>query len=208
MAQKVLVFDVDGVIADSTPSIYRGVSAVCRFNGVEPPLLEFLCDHFWSPWEASYARMGVKLSYDEIWRVYDEGLGVYDPEVFPSLPPVLKKLADLGVPTAVLSANKSERVENLLQKFGIHHLFAKVRCVTNSKILALRDLVKEFGVTPDNLFYLGDMVSDMEDAKVAGVRPIGFCSGYGTPEVLYRAGAEEVIFSHVEIFSLLNSKRR
>ena len=104
-----------------------------------------------------------------------------------------------GRPIAIVSNNSAAAISTYLDFHGLRPLInavcaresADVRLLKPSPYL-LNCAVKALGIAAERCVFVGDALSDVEAAKAAGVRSIGYANKPGKREKLIRAGADAI----------------
>jgi phosphoglycolate phosphatase-like HAD superfamily hydrolase len=201
---KVVVYDFDGVIADSLPIHYSAIAEVCRRCGVlSLPPLNTMCDWWGAPFEERFRELGVTLKSEELWSLYNGILSGESRLVFPGFAQTAKALKAQGKFLYVVSAgvNRLGIATTLLEQ-GVSDLFEDIFYGNDDKTEAISIIIKQHNVRPTEVAFVGDMISDVGDAKRSGVIPVGFDGGYGGRSALITAGVKELVTSHEEILAL------
>ena len=167
--QNLVLFDMDGTLVDSMDRIFHSVCRVFVSQGVKPPTFETYLLTFGFPYEKWYWDLGVKLSSEEIWKIYSREHGEYNPPFFHDALTEIHKLRETNFRPIIVTANSCENVLKVLKLVDLADL---IECKSASdKSKAIGELVKESALgerTP----YVGDIVADMADARKAGARPV------------------------------------
>lgn len=100
---------------------------------------------------------------------------------------LLYRCEQLGIKIVVISALNSDLLTQQIRDVGLTGRFDKVIGGAREKAGPIADTVKEFGVSPDESIYIGDMVSDVEASKKAGVVSFGFTGGYNEAHLIVAA---------------------
>jgi 3-deoxy-D-manno-octulosonate 8-phosphate phosphatase (KDO 8-P phosphatase) len=77
----------------------------------------------------------------------------------------LKTAVDAGFKVAVISGGRSESVRVRLEKLGISEIYLGV----DYKIDTMKEVLKKFNITAEEVLYMGDDLPDYEVMKTAGV---------------------------------------
>lgn len=111
---------------------------------------------------------------------------------------VLRKLRASGFSLAIVSNTSESRLNHFRKKLNLDKYFSVYVSRDNSPYrkphpypiyLALK-LIKrknEFHIDRNNIYYVGDLPTDIETAKNAGIKSIALLNGHGTKEDLERA---------------------
>jgi phosphoglycolate phosphatase-like HAD superfamily hydrolase len=201
-----IVFDWDGTLADSLGSLYQANVEVLTALGVPFDVERYRAAY--SPdWREFYARLGVPGDrLDEANRrwlaAYDGGASV---ELFPGIGDALEALAAAGHPLGIVTAGRRDIVEPQLARTGIADLFGAIVYADDEHApkpdpAPLRHILGRLRPAgdPARATYIGDVPDDMRMARAAGVRGVGIVSVFGTAEVLFAAGADEIVATVTE----------
>ena len=200
MSYSLVIFDLDGTLADSFPWFLRNVNDVAdRFGfrrvadaDVEPlrhagsrEILARLEVPLWKvPMIARYMR-----------RLKTQHMA--DIPLFPGAEAMLRRLADAGLRLALVS---SDHEANARQQLGeAAALFSDFDCGASlfGKTAKFRRVIKRAGVSPAQTIAIGDEVRDIEAARAAGI-PCGAVSwGFAAPGAL-RALGPDLIFERID----------
>ena len=186
MNYQLLVFDWDGTLIDSAPTIVACIQSACRDLGLPVP-------------EDSRARhvigLGLQdaLSYaipglpaDDYGRVvesYRRHFLARDPEIplFPGAQAMLAGLKARGHILAIATGKSRAGLERALDNTGVRPLFAASRCADEcaSKPAPdmLSELMEELGMNAVDTLMIGDTVHDLRMAAHAGVRAVAVSHG-------------------------------
>jgi HAD superfamily hydrolase (TIGR01509 family) len=186
---KAVIFDMDGVLADTEP-IYMGITRdlFAHFGVTLPP--EQLFSYVGIPasrmWSEIRSRFELRQPLSELIRLEkDRQLrDLTDRKQIPEIPGVRQLLGELtwmGTPMAVASSSSPEIVELILSKLAIRHLFAEAvsgRDVAQGKPAPdiFLKAAAALGVEPQNCIVIEDSPPGLAGAKRAGMVCIGFAN--------------------------------
>jgi phosphoglycolate phosphatase len=188
-----LIFDLDGTLVDSLPGIAAALNHALEDLGL-PTHSEKAVAGFVGDGVDNLVRraLGTDLArhQDQVLRRFkdhypqDWKTGTHP---YPGMMDLLEELSKKGVPMAVLS-NKPhpytvEIVEaifpaNLFETI-LGHLPGKPRKPDPTTAL---EIVNEWKLIPGEVAYVGDSTVDLATAQAAGLIPLIFSWGYGTPD--------------------------
>ncbi len=199
---KAVIFDLDGVIADSHPIHEAAWKALLTEQGIDPaaidvdflyaghPRREILIHYLGALSDPLIERLGRRK--DELYFRAAEKLA---PK--PGIPRVLCELQAAGIALAVATSAGRIRTEETLAKFAISHRFSAV--VSGNDVRAAKPApdifllaASKLRVMCEKVVVVEDSVAGVQAARAAGMR----CLGYAPPErlsTLLQAGADEVI---------------
>jgi phosphoglycolate phosphatase len=199
----VILFDWDGTIVDSVPSLYRSDAEICRRLG--RPFDDELFRRTWSPnWRRKYAMWGfdeaeVKQA-EAVWaETFDSG----DTIPFEGVPGALNRLAACGYLLGIVTSGSRGEIAPQFERVGLAGVLS-VAVYGDEPIEGKPDaaplllaLVRA-GASPADAIYVGDSLDDMRMAMAAGVRGVGVVSMLADEDDLRAAGASETVDSVVE----------
>ena len=194
---RTILFDWDGTIVDSVPSLYQTDAAICRKIGV--PFDESIFKRAFSPnWRLMYKALGIPEDRtEEAAEVWATTFRNDRTQLFPGIVEALTRLAADGYTLGIVTGGGRSHVDPQLERLGVAELLT-VR-VFNDDTDAGKphprplELALELagGTPPSQAVYVGDALDDMRMAAAAGVRGIGIVSMLATAEELRAAGAAE-----------------
>lgn len=195
----VVLFDLDGTLTASGPGITRSVraalnalhrpplddAALMRFIG--PPLLDSFRD---------IAGLDEATALDAMvaYRGYFVEYGMFENEVYPGIPGLLRELVDTGRRLAVATSKPLPYAVPIIEHFALDEYFEAVfgpaidgdgtekGDVVAQALVALR-------VELDDVVLVGDRSHDVIGAHENGIPCIGALWGYGSTEELADADA-------------------
>ena len=198
---KLVIFDLDGTLADSFPWFLRVVNDVARefdFRQVDAgdvealrrkgsrEILKFVGVPLWKlPMIATRMRV-LKQSH------------LRDISLFDGVPAMLKSLKNAGMLLALVS---SDSEANARLQLGPDNaaLFTHFACGASlfGKAVKFSQVVKQVNVSPRQAIAIGDEARDCEAARTAGIAFGAVTWGYADPDTLRALNPDE-IFSTVD----------
>jgi len=206
MPYALVIFDLDGTLADSFPWFLRTINDVAdRFNfrrvtheeieelrhASSREILTRLEVPLWKlPAIARHAR-----------RLKAEAAG--EISLFAGVETMLRTLADNGVQLALVTSDSEANAREKLGESAA--LFSHFDCSASlfGKAAKFRRVIRRAGVEPGKVISIGDEVRDIEAARTVGIACGAVCWGYAAPAAL-RALAPDQMFERMdEIASVL-----
>ena len=230
-AIKVILFDIDGVLADVSASYREAIRKTAeKFIGriisdIEIDRLKHE-GGFNNDWKLTFelVKRNVKsnsdITYEEVKGEFQErylgknNSGLISNENLILNIDVIEKLGkqySLGI----ITGRPKEEAEFFLKKNGIYHYFNTIICREDVGLNEKPDpfgillALKELAEIPSNAIYLGDTVDDMTASTAAGVVGLGVIPPYATDKeklenLLLSKGAKLVVRDINTLIEVLN----
>ncbi len=205
--KKLLIFDLDGTLADTIPSIRRAINLTMKHYGYPEKTYEDIRHAIGNgafklieriiPRELSADKDRVleTLAYYE--KMYDTTYSEAD-RCYTGMTETLSELRKRGYTIAVLS-NKQDAyvkpiVERITEKGTVSLAVGQRAGYPTKPDPTVPSLVaSELGYSPDMTAFIGDSEVDIETAKNAGMMSVGCAWGYRGREALSACGADFII---------------
>jgi len=199
-----ILFDYDGVLADTLNDLITIGQAVCDELGVK----HTASAHDLNTLEVmSFATYGRQLEVpepliDEFVRRSLERFARKDspPEIFDGLAAVIRELAASHV-MGIVTTNSALNVNLFLAKHGLRDGFQVIYGVDipGTKAEKISKAQKQFSAQEEPVFMIGDSLSDIRAAREAGVTSIAVSWGHQSLERLQSANPDAVVHSPSEL---------
>jgi phosphoglycolate phosphatase len=188
MTYRLIIFDFDGVLADSADWVLREMNPLARRFGFREvtdeevamlrgkdnrEIIRYMRVPAWKlPLIASHVRK--RMSEDA------ESMALFE-----GAPGLLRGLAGAGVRLAIVSSNAEANIRRILGD-DLAALIAHYDCGAGlfGKAAKFRRLIRRADVAPAEVLCVGDEVRDIEAATQAGLASAAATWGYATPELL------------------------
>lgn len=175
--ERLLMFDFDGVIADTLDAFHSGLVKACRQHGYELFAdRETFLHIFDQNMSAGLADAGISTKdIPLVIEALGEAMGSSLP-LFSGMGEMLNFLAELH-PVYIITSNISSLVAAVLKQQGVRG----IRDVLGSdkepcKIKKIRNLIEQY---PEHIpFYTGDTAGDMMESRLAGARSVAVGWGW------------------------------
>jgi phosphoglycolate phosphatase len=179
--QNLLLFDFDGVLADSL-DLYSEAVIRCLAR-IGTPIVksrEEYLELFDGNFYESMAARGVDLAaFSEAAREILPGIDYGAMKPFPGLIPILDALQKDHI-LLVVSSNGYRTIRAMLDRYGFASYFQEIlgSDFLFSKKEKIDYALKKYGISQEKTFYIGDTAGDVLEARAAGVRTVAVTWGW------------------------------
>jgi phosphoglycolate phosphatase len=188
-APRAILFDLDGTLADTAPDLAAALNQVRIVRGLTPTPYEQL-----RPVASAGARgligaaFGLKPGDEEFDQLRIEFLDNYaaaiavESRLFNGIAPLLQQLMEQGLPWGIVT-NKAARFTDLLvPRIGLHD----AGCVISGDTTPyskphpepLFEAARRLGLAPNQCWYVGDDLRDIQAGHAAGMTTVAAAWGY------------------------------
>ena len=211
--KKHILFDLDGTLTDPMLGITKSVRYALNRYGIEVDDLRDLIPFIGPPLAESFERY-YGFSHEEamkavdVYREYFAPTGIFENEVYPGIPEMLKALKDRGAHLYVATSKPQVFAQRITDHFDISQYLTFV-CGSEldgsrvRKTEVIEYLMEHFSIRPEDAVMVGDRMHDIEGAAACGMESVGVLYGYGPREELEEAGAGCIVQSVGELQALL-----
>ena len=209
---KLIAFDMDGTLTDTTRMIPAIINKTIAHYGKEPLPAERILCHVGhgakNLLKGIMEECDLHADLDEI-NDYYSSLYEEDPsplvDLYDGIEEMLDTLGKKGIRRVVLS-NRPHAQTLLICGKKLPHLLDEVYgqregIPMKPNPTALHQILKDNGVALEECFYMGDMHFDVEVAKNAGVRSVGCTWGLGGEEQV--KNADFIIKNPLELLEII-----
>ena len=214
MKYKILIFDFDGTLADTTTGIVRTYQETFRSMGYPVPSEETVKGTIGLTLTDGF-KAGVKGLTDKkaeeaavIYRRIFPDIAIPCTVAYPGIVRTLEILHGKGYRLAVATSRSHHSLETLADKIGVSQFFFKLygaEDVKNHKPAPdLAELIlKESGMSAEDALVVGDATYDLLMGKGAGCRVCGVTWGNQSREKLMTASPDYIIDSIEELLDMV-----
>jgi phosphoglycolate phosphatase len=198
---KIVMFDFDGVIADSWCAQRAAFVGVLREHGLHDfATSATFRDLLESNWFEALLRAGVSATVvDDVERAFG---ATPVPELFPGIGEVIERLAQ-AFPVIVVTSSATAKVERSLRDRGVRGVREVIGGdVDTSKARKIRAVRRRFGEALE-AWYVCDTVGDVAEARAAGAAVVGVSWGWHGEERLLRTAPDRIARRPSELLDLL-----
>ncbi|HVF62982.1 MAG TPA: HAD-IA family hydrolase [Casimicrobiaceae bacterium] len=205
---RLIVFDWDGTLADSTSIIARAIQRACADLGEPVPddtAARYVIGLGLADALAHVAPRLARHRHPELSERYRHHYLARDREIalFNGARELLVELKAQGRMLAVATGKSRAGLDRVLQNCALHDYFHATRCADEGEPKPhpgmLLHLMKRLDVTPRETLMIGDTTHDLELARAGGVDAIGVAYGAHDTTLLASRGALAVVHSIGEL---------
>ena len=207
---SLILFDFDGVLADTLADMLRFAQEVCDELGVKHTVVQTDLSELEVMSFATFGRAceTPEELVDEFVRRCTRKFAEKKspPAIFNGLGEVVRKLAESHV-LAVVTGNTEENVRAFLQEHGLEGCVRAVYGVDmpGSKVDKILMAKSQFAAEGETVFMVGDSLSDVRAARQAGVKSIAVSWGHQSVGMLVRAVPDHVVRLPEELIEITKS---
>jgi phosphoglycolate phosphatase len=210
---KLLVFDLDGTLADTRRDLAGAVNAALSQAGYRPLPMESVVAFVGDGARNLLSRALAAASPAQVpSAVLEAALSAFldhysrnclaETRAYPGAAEALESLA--GFRMAVLTNKPVEPARRILEGIGLARRFARIVGGDNPlgqkpDPAALLSIMEREGARPEETLMIGDGTQDLIAARRAGARFLGFLSGMAPREALLAEAPEAVFASMAEL---------
>lgn len=215
MKPKLVIFDLDGTLLDTIDDLALSVNHVLQERGFPTHSTEqykyFVGNGVKKLIEralpAEFCTEEIVASIQKDYFAYYADHGRDNTKPYPGITELLKELSKRGITIAVASNKHHSATVELVEHYFGRNTFCAIfgkRDGFNPKPdpTIVYDIIKECGITTNEVLYVGDSSTDMLTATNASVCSVGVTWGFRTRDELRQHGANHIIDSPLELLKL------
>ena len=170
---KAIIFDYDGVIADSFPGVFEVYRKVCAHFKIScPENIEDFRIIYGYKFTECLKNLGIgENNFDEAFSIYGEEINKMEYGVFDNILDVIKELKK-EYKLYLISSSHSKEVLPKIEKFKLANFFEKIYCGADqkrSKSELFQAFLVEYDYLPNEVISLGDRAIDYDSSRKAGL---------------------------------------
>lgn len=188
-APRAVLFDLDGTLADTAPDLAAAVNLLRTARGLEPTPYAVLrptasagargmigAAFGLTPADAGYEELRVQW-FDN----YQNAMAVHS-SLFPGVAELLEGIAAGGMQWGIVTNKPARFTDPLVGLIGLQHAGCVVSGDTTGYAkphpAPLLEGARRLGVAPQDCWYVGDDLRDIEAGRAAGMRTVACSWGY------------------------------
>ena len=200
MSIRILIFDLDGTLIDSSAGVVEAVNYALSRNGLPEESPEKIRKYIGYPLETMFADF-TKSPYEPLHREFQQKARecmIPSATALDGVNEVLEKLHFEGYRMGVATTKIRRHLEGIIDKLGWRKYFSSTvgaDDVTNVKPNpeALHHVLNSLGADVSETVFIGDTENDVLAAKAVPMKVIGLASPYGRVGDLLSAGPDYFI---------------
>lgn len=214
MQYNTILLDLDGTLTDSAPGILNSVRYACRKLDLPLPGEDVLRRFLGPPLPASF-RDYLHLSEADVpravagFREYYPDKGIFENEVYPGIPALLKDLRAAGKTVVMATSKPEDFARRIMEHFSLADCFDAICGATMDETRTDKGEVIAYALRTagirdvSDVVMVGDREHDVKGAARNGLPCIGVLYGYGSAEELTAAGAVALAHTVQDLHDLL-----
>lgn len=203
-SKKLIIFDFDGVLADSFEPLYRLNALASEAIGKKMSHRQY--KNFFTGNLAEKFRKFCA-NHENYEKFCDFKKNIYwehysGVKLFPYAASLVLGLKDRNIILAIISATSPNFIKKILAKFKLEDKFDFILgSGGESKIEIIREIARK-SKAGDN-YFISDTHNDIKYGRQAGVKTIGVCWGFHDKSLLMRAKPDFILDNHKDIFKII-----
>jgi phosphoglycolate phosphatase len=211
-----ILFDLDGTLTDPRAGILNSVRYALEQVGFSAPPSEEIEWIIGPPLRDSFATIaGISLSDKRVEQLMDwyrkrfGPIGVYENQLFPDIPPVLKDIRTRNISCFVATSKPTVYAAKIIEHFQLKHYFTEILGSEldgsrENKRDIIGELLQRHHLKPDATLMIGDREYDILGAGANGMDSVGVLYGFGSEQELTSAGATHIARTPTDILKFIN----
>lgn len=199
--KKLIIFDFDGVLADSMGLVLEFFNMINEKYGLKKAESQKdISDLFHKNVYEGLIDAGLDESksadfLDDMKKLTLKYKGSLNP--FAGIVKSLKKLKQKGYMLAIISSNHSDVIKTFIERNDLNGVFEFIYGAENltSKIEKINKLSEKVEIDKNKTYYVGDTKGDINEGKEAGVKTVAACWGYHSKDELQSADPDFLVES-------------
>lgn len=198
-----VLFDLDGTLTDAAPGILNCIRYALTAQDIEVPSDDAMRPFLGPPLAVTF-REHFGMNDEQIAQAIDKyreryhDVGLFENEVYPGIPELLREIADAGIPLATATSKPEYSATRILEHFELAQYFTFIGAAAldgsrDSKSLVIDHTLRATNFPPGETLMVGDRKHDVEGAREHGIETIGVLWGYGDHAELTDAGALTIV---------------
>lgn len=200
-SRKLLLFDFDGVIADSFEPVAKVVIAIALQYNLPVKKEDDVRDLFKVNFYESVKQLGLSdesinsFMNDKLWDSV-----IHTTKAVSDMEKLIPQLASQHTLVIVSSAD-NDWVLSLLNRYSLTEYFKAIlgKGAGLSKVEKIKEAMKDYDFDKENTYYIGDTTGDIEEGRIVGVKTVGVTWGYHSAETMQHTKPDYLVHTVEEL---------
>ncbi|WP_338771574.1 HAD-IA family hydrolase [Massilia sp. METH4] len=218
-APRAILFDLDGTLADTAPDLAAAVNRLRADRGLAPTPYEIL-----RPTASAGARGMIGAAFglkpedegfvelrDGFFSYYENAMDVHS-SLFAGIDALLEGLEDAGLAWGIVTNKSARFTDPLMPLIGLDH----AGCVISGDTTPhpkphpapLLEAARRLGVPPEQCWYVGDDLRDIQGGRAAGMTTVACQWGYCGESEPTTWGADHLVDTPEALLALVLASTR
>ncbi|TXT65634.1 MAG: HAD-superfamily hydrolase [Promethearchaeota archaeon] len=132
-----------------------------------------------------------------------------DCTIFKRIDQIIEKLHEKNVKLAILTNNKSQYAEEILAKFNLSVYFPTIIGFNDVSEVkpspeGILKIIEKWNMKPEEVIFIGDMTTDVDAGKAAGVKMVCVASGLAEKNALLEHDPDFLVENTTELEEIFN----
>ena len=190
-----LIFDWSGTLADDLGPVADATNLIFRHYGKPELVLEEFRERFRLPFDSFYEKVLPGVAAAELDALFHEHF-IHRQQAVVLVPHALEFLRfcqATGRRVFLLSTIKESHFAEQSGRLGVAHFFEQAYVGVADKRARIAQILADHDLAPNETAFIGDMVHDIETARLGGVMAIATLTGFDSREKLSRANPDVLV---------------
>ena len=204
----IILFDFDGVLADTLDDLLNFAQKACAQLGLERNPIPGDLDALETMSFSDFGRQ-LKVPAQQIDQFVSLCLQMFNqkphpPKIFDGMDKTLIEIAKRNT-IAIITGNTTPTVEAFLEQYGLREHIKLIIGVEYNlpRSEKIRRALEELGQNTESAYMIGDSLSDIRAARETGVQSIAVSWGHQSPSRLKKANPDYLVNTSQELLQLL-----
>jgi len=204
---ETVILDWSGVVSDDWSATVAAGNDVLERWGHERISKEKFKELYELPWINFYKKLGLVIDEDKERKLWEKILPKYYNlvKILPNAKQAMEELKKINKKIVILSSHNSNLLIEEAKAYEVSKFIDAIHASVNDKRDEIKNLIAKHEAEPDKTVYVGDMVHDIETAKLAKVKSIAVLSGYDEKEKLEKAKPDYILQDIGELPALIET---
>lgn len=210
----VILFDLDGTLTDPKEGIVNSIVHALNYFGIKDYDREQLTKFIGPPLKDSFMEYyhfdeELAISAIEKYREYFATKGIFENNVYPMIPELLKDLSSQGKKLVLATSKPTDFAQRILEHFHLNQYFAFTggsnldgSRTKKSEVIAYALQASQVR-SQANAVMIGDRKFDIIGAREVGIDSVGVLYGYGTYQELIKENPTHLAHSMDDLRKIL-----